>query len=137
VRLRDLDGQFVYDVVKNQRMRSDSASLDGMQGVFFQCPKCGEGLERGEENGRGFIRGAHYILVLFANPRGVAPAPADANLRNDGTPNPFWNIESGTSLDDLTLSPSINCDIAWKDAAGVEHPSSCKFHGFVRNGDAA
>jgi hypothetical protein len=137
VRLRDLDGQFICDATKGGRQRSDALSIDGMQGVTFQCPSCGAGCERGEEDGRRFLRGAHYILVMFSNPRGVEAAPPDAHLRNDGTPNPQWKIESGSSLDDLTLSPSINCDVPWKDADGVEHPSSCKFHGFIKNGDAA
>lgn len=107
-----------------------------MQGVQFQCPSCGAGLERGEEEGRRFLRGAHYILVLFSNPRGVEPAPPDAFLRGDGSPNPQWSM-TGTSLDDLSTTPSINCDIPWKDKDGVEHPSSCKFHGYITNGDVA
>jgi hypothetical protein len=37
----------------------------------------------------------------------------------------------------FTLMPSVNCDVPHKDAAGVEHPSSCKFHGWVKNGDVA
>lgn len=137
MRLRDLNGQFVYEVDAKGYRRSDGESLEGMQGLLFQCPKSGEGLDRGHENGRGFIRGAHHILVLFANPRNAAPPPANAHLRSDGTPNPRWTIENGTTLDDLTLSPSVDCDIPWKDASGVLHPSDCKFHGFVRNGDAS
>jgi hypothetical protein len=87
---------------------------------MFQCPKCGEGHPR-----------------AFSNPIGVTPTPENAHPRKDGTPNPRWKIESGSSLEDLTLSPSINCDIPWKDEQGVEHTSDCKFHGFVRGGDAA
>lgn len=136
MRLRDLDGRLVYDAHRGGSRLSPQDSVEGMQGVQFQCPKCGEGLERGEEDGRRFIRGAHYVRVFFDNPRGAEVAPPDADLRNDGTPNPRWTM-NGTSIDDLTLSPSINCDIPWKDAQGVEHPSSCKWHGFVKNGDAA
>jgi hypothetical protein len=137
MRLRDLDARFLYDVQPMSSRMSDSASVDGMQGVQFQCPSCGAGKERGEEDGRRFIRGAHYIQVLFANPRNVAPAPADAGCDDSHGGHPRWMIESGSTLDDLTLSPSINCDIPWKDAQGVEHPSACKFHGYVKNGDAA
>jgi hypothetical protein len=136
VRLRDLDARFVYAATKGASRLSDGDAVDGMQGVMFQCPKCSEGLERGEEDGRRFVRGAHYIRIFFANPRGVAAAPPDADLRSDGTANPQWQMR-GTSIDDLTLTPSINCDIPWKDANGVEHESSCKFHGWVTNGDAA
>lgn len=137
MKLRDLDAQFVYAAQKGGYERSDANSVEGMQGVMFQCPKCAIGKERGEEDGRRFIRGAHYILVFFSNPRGAPVAPADADLRNDGSRNPRWSIKSGTTLDDLTLTPSINCDIPWKDADGIEHESSCKFHGFIKNGDVA
>lgn len=131
MRLRDLDAHFVYDAQADGGCRmSNSDSVDGMQGISFQCPKCGEEKQRGEEDGRGFIRGAHYIRVFFANPTNTAVAPVEADA------NPRWTM-SGEWLDTLTLSPSINCDIPWKDAQGVEHPSSCKFHGFVRNGDAS
>jgi hypothetical protein len=126
MRLRDLDASLIP--------RTDSESLVGAQGIMFQCPKCGQGLERGEEDGRRFIVGAHYILVFFANPIGANPAPANASLRKNGKPNPRWTITSGTTLDDLTLSPSINCDIPDEETG---EPSTCKFHGFVTNGDVA
>lgn len=137
MKLRDLDGRFVFAAHKGGSELSDQSSIDGTQGVMFQCPSCGAGLERGEEGGRRFIRGAHYIRTFFANPRDVEVAPADADLRSDGTPNPRWEIVSGSTLDDLTLSPSINCDIPWKDKDGVEHPSTCKFHGYVKNGEVS
>lgn len=136
MKLRELDAFFVFNVTKARLARSLSESVEGMQGIQFQCPTCSEGLERGEEDGRRFVRGSHYVLVLFSNPRGVEAAPADAHHRNDGTQSPRWEV-SGSSLDDLTLKPSINCDIPWKDDKGVEHPSSCKWHGFVTAGDAA
>lgn len=134
MRLRDLDGRFVCEASNGGSRLSRQDSVEGMQGVMFQCPSCGAGLERGEEDGRRFIRGAHYIRAFFANPQGAPVAPHDADLRTDGNPNPRWTM-SGTSIDDLTLTPSINCDIPWKDKDGVEHPSGCKFHGFVTNGD--
>lgn len=71
-------------------------------GVLFLCPRCQD----------------HYILVWFKD-RGV---PAEA------TPSHRWSA-SGTCLDDLTLSPSINLD--------VPGTSGCKWHGFVRGGDAS
>jgi hypothetical protein len=130
MRLRDLDADFIAVVDAAARTHRRAEGIEGAAGVMFQCPKCGEGLERGEEDGRRFIRGAHYIMVCFANPIGASAAPTEFDH------NPRWLME-GSSLDDLTLSPSVNCDIPWKDAAGVEHPSSCKFHGWVKNGDAA
>lgn len=130
MRIRELDGQFWGQAdEKGGSVRQDG--IAGAQGVLFQCPTCAVGKERGEENGRRFIRGAHYIRVPFANPRGARPAPAAAAGKVR------WKLVSGTGLDDLTLSPSINCNIPWRDPeTGVEHPSSCKFHGYVRNGEA-
>lgn len=130
MRLRDLDGRFFGETTDSTSQMRDS--LEGAQGVMFQCPSCARGLDRGEHEGRTFFRGAHYIRVCFSNPRGTSVA-SDAFAGGK----PRRELVSGTSLDDLTLSPSINCDIPWKDADGVEHPSSCKFHGYVRNGDAA
>jgi predicted RNA-binding Zn-ribbon protein involved in translation (DUF1610 family) len=141
MKLTDLDGRFAFGATKTGSSLSDGNTVEGMQGVMFQCPSCGAGKEivvdHERETGgrpRRFIAGAHYIRVFFANPRGVDVAPPDADLRNDGTPNPRWTM-SGTSLDDLTLTPSINCDIPWTDKDGVAHPSSCKYHGFVTNGE--
>lgn len=129
MRLRELDAQFITGASEKGYRRQDT--IAGAQGVLFQCPSCAVGKERGEEEGRRFIRGAHYIRVFFSNPRG-APKVSDAVAGGK----PRWKLVKGTGLDDLTLSPSINCDIPWKDANGVEQPSVCKFHGYVRNGEA-
>lgn len=130
MRLRDLDARFFGETTGITSRDLDS--IDGAQGVLFQCPSCAVGKERGEEDGRRFVRGAHYIRICFSNPRGAAPA-SDAYAGG----NPRWELVSGSSLDDLTLSSSINCDIPWKDKDGVEHSSFCKFHGWVKGGDAA
>lgn len=126
MKLLDLDARFIgnVDVAKKSSRRQDG--IEGAQGVMFQCPKCGEGKERGRKDGRGYIKGAHYIKVCFSNPRGATVAP---EAYDD---NPRWEM-SGTSLEDLTLKPSINCDIPNDDGT----PSHCKFHGFVTNGDVA
>lgn len=141
MRLRDLDAAFLDQVSVIGSRRLASESVDGAQGVLFQCPSCAAGKDVVadlEREGRRYVVGAHSIQVLFSNPRGVEPAPADAGVTGaDHTSHPRWQIEGGTSLDDLTLSPSINCDIPWTDDAGVEHPSVCKFHGYVKNGEAA
>lgn len=130
MRLRDLDATFIGQATENGYTRQDG--IEGAQGLMFQCPSCGAGKERGEEDGRRFIRGAHYIRVCFSNPRN---APVAGDVVAGGKPP--WELVSGTSLDDVTVSPSINCDIPWQDEQGVSHESSCKFHGFVREGDAA
>jgi hypothetical protein len=125
MRLRDLDGQFIYNVTADGSRCSNSDSIEGAQGVLFQCPSCGVGKERGvSEDGDGFIVGAHYIMVCFANPRGAPVAPTAFDK------NPRWTM-SGSSLDDLTLSPSVNCDIQGPN----REPSFCKYHGWVKNGD--
>lgn len=124
MRLRDLDAQFIAHVNAATRSSRRQDSIDGAQGIMFQCPKCAEGKERGEEDGRRFVRGAHYILVCFANPVNAPVAPAEYDK------NPRWQM-SGSSIDDLTLMPSINLDIP-----GVEH-DGCRWHGWVKNGDAA
>lgn len=136
MRLRDLDAQFLNDVTTASYTRSDDDQVIGAQGILFQCPSCAAGKDvvaDDERAGRRYVVGAHYIEVLFSNPVGASLAPADAGpVGADHTSHPRWTM-SGSSLDDLTITPSINCDIPGKNG----EPSVCKFHGFVKNGDAA
>lgn len=134
MRLRELDAQWICDANESTQTygRRTDGTVEKAQGILFQCPKCSEGKERGQDERGGFVVGAHYISVCFSNPRGALVAP---DVIAGGKPR--WEIVSGTTLDDITLSPSINCDIPWKDKDGVTHPSSCKFYGYIRNGDAA
>lgn len=76
-------------------------------GVFFACPCC--------EN-------RHGILISWTPPSVVE--------------NGFvWTKTGGDSIDNLSISPSVNCDIPWKNTrTGELHPSKCLFHGFIRNG---
>lgn len=109
--LRDLDAKFLGE-------RSDQGmkildSVEGAQGVMFQCPLCAEGKERAPDGG---FMGAHVVVIWFANPRGVEPSP----YGDKG-----WQM-TGTGLDDLTLSPSIL----------LRGGDSCGWHGWVQNGDA-
>lgn len=85
---------------------------------MFQCPKCSEGLERGEEEGRRFVIGAHYGLCFFRNPQGADAIPAEWYPRIAR-----WEM-TGTSLDDLTLRPSI-----------LFSPPGCAWHGYITNGE--
>ena len=106
--LRSLEAELFAHVPNGVRYVDTLAEA---QGVMFLCPKCYQ------TNG-GDI-GTHMVMVFFAD-RGV---PADAK------PGPGrWQV-SGTSIDDLTLSPSINLD------CGPE-PRGCCWHGWVKNGDA-
>lgn len=127
MRLRELGAEFIgrYRVENGHVCHTRQDTLEGAQGVMFQCPKCADGLERGEEDGRQFFRGAHYVICWFRNPRGAEPVPADA------TPGPGRWWAEGTGLDDLTFThgePSM--------AKSVLLTAGCGWHGFVENGDA-
>lgn len=65
--------------------------------LYFECPVCPRG---------------HGIMVSWLPPS-LFPSGA------------VWQ-KSGNTVDDITITPSINCDV------GPE--SSCKFHGWVTNG---
>jgi hypothetical protein len=108
MRLRDLDAFWLTDATPNGHRRSDAP--DGAQGVMFMCPAC--------QN--------HYILIYFSNPINAPIATAECDQ------NPRW-LRNGDTLDTLTLSPSINLDTANLPA----DYTGCRWHGFVKNGDAA
>jgi len=80
--------------------------------IMFLCPACFA------KNG-GAV-GTHSVMVTFAG-RGV---PDEAgSVDSDGKPS-RWTA-SGTSLDDLVLTPSILLDAKRKPGEG------CHWHGFV------
>lgn len=113
--LRKLDAQFLRYVDANHNGHVDT--LEAADGVMFQCPLCAQGKETGEEDGRQFVRGAHYVICWF-----VGKAPDGA------TPGPGRWIPSGSGLDDLTfIGPA---------AASVLLNGGCGWHGFIRNGEA-
>lgn len=125
MKLADLDSQFVGAWQPRQFTRLDS--VEGAQGLLFQCPSCAQGKERGSEDGRNFVVGAHYVLCWFSNPRNASTVPADV------FPGPGrWSF-TGDLIDAVTLSPSVNLDVH-TDHNGDPHP--CRWHGFVLNGDA-
>ena len=137
MRLRDLNAQFVGRWHDDRATGGSSGyrqlgdQLDGAQGVMFQCPKCAIGKERGEEVEDGvtrrFVRGAHYVICWFRNPRNAVPVPPEA----DPKPGRWWVEASCTGLDDLTFGhgePSM--------AKSVLLMGGCDWHGFVVNGEA-
>jgi hypothetical protein len=131
MRLRDLNARFIggYHDKDSQHEHTGYQvlpSIDGAQGVMFQCPKCAVGLERGEENGRRFVRGAHSVICWFRNPRGAPPVPGHA----DPKPGRWWM--EGTSIDDLTFTHGTPAM-----AKSVQLLGGCNWHGFVNNGDAS
>lgn len=100
-RLRDIpDASFVL-ATETHFKRVDTA--DGANALWFECP-CGSG---------------HVICVAF-EPTINAPLSPGGLSRNGGR----WRRESGTTLDDLTLSPPI----------AISGPGGECWHGFVRNG---
>jgi hypothetical protein len=97
------------------------------QGLFLWCP-CGYGLLDKEGKERypldlSLNRGRpHGLLVPFINPPSGVRLPLDHGpVGKDGT-HPRWSV-SGSSLEDLTISPSI----------AVGDPEC--WHGFIRNGE--
>jgi|ERR1700682_4044910 len=109
MKLTDLGAEFLTEATLKGHRRTDSFAE--AQGIMFQCPKC-----FAANNGP---IGTHYVMVWFSNV--AVPAPAEC------FPRPRWKLESGTSLADLTLSPSIL----------LPGPGGCEWHGFVRGGDAS
>jgi hypothetical protein len=69
VRLRDLDGRFIYDAdVEKGYSQSDSDSVEGAQGVVFQCPSCGVGKRAVSRRMARFLRGRALHPRVLRNP---------------------------------------------------------------------
>ena len=117
MRITDLDGSFLRLVDGGFRRQEH---IEGGDGVIFQCPKCADGLEQGEENGRRFVRGAHYIICWFVG-----------RVPDDLSPKPGRWTPSGTGLDDLTFVPGDP-----PRPVSVQVTTGCCWHGHVMNGDA-
>lgn len=101
LRLIQPEPQFVRAPGPNSMLAVDT--IQEAHGVVFLCPVC-------------FLKnngpvGTHRV-VCWARDRGT---PAEA------APKARWAM-SGSCLDDLTLSPSVNL------------PGGCAWHGFVKNG---
>lgn len=127
MRLRDLDARFVGGWRPGNHR--DLPSIEGAQGLLFQCPFCAAGKPAvvEEDGSRGFA-GAHYVLCWFANPINAERVP-DSEFPGPGR----WTF-SGTSIDDATLSPSVNLDV---HTTHTGDPHECRWHGWVKSGDAA
>ena len=115
MRLRSLDAEFVsqYNPVTGSHHRQGD-QIDGAQGVLFLCPLCQK----------------EMILCWFANPINAPRVPDSAY------PRPGRWTASGNSVDNLTLSPSVNLDTHEAQTAEQQGYHPCKWHGWVRNGDA-
>jgi Family of unknown function (DUF6527) len=118
--LRELEAQFIAyreetreemfarGVSKPAAFFARVATLSEAHGVRFICPK--------SFATHGGKVGAHSVLVYFAG----SPVPSDIGVNTAGK-TVRWSA-TGTSLDDLSLSPSIQ-----------EQDSICGWHGFVGN----
>lgn len=125
----DLKGQFVFRSGGEKFMWGprpyryelhDVATVADADLLTFLCPLCFAK--------NGGTKGTHSVMVSFAG-RNI---PEDAgSVDCDGKPS-RWTVVSGTSLDDLSLAPSILLDAKRKPEEG------CHWHGFVgSNGVAA
>lgn len=97
MKLCDLDARFVAATDQGWR---DVDTLGEAEGVLFDCPLCGD----------------HKILTWF--PNAPATVPGDPSGGKRWTP-------TGTSLADLSLSPSIL----------LTSELGCGWHGHVRDGE--
>jgi hypothetical protein len=105
--LHELDAEFLTHTPRGFHRGNDIATA---QGILFVCPSCYR------KNGSSDI-GVHSVLVWFAN-RGVP---------DEAEPLPRWNV-SGTSLADVSITPSINL--------ATDEASQGEWHGYITNGYA-
>ena len=100
MRLVDLEAEFVATTEQGYQRVETFAEA---QGVAHLCPKCFA------ENG-GDV-GTHWCISWFAG----------RNTPSTAVPSPRWQA-SGSSLEDLTLAPSIQI------------VGGCNWHGYIQNG---
>lgn len=110
---RDSSGEaFMWGPTPVRYEFHDVATVAEADHVMFLCPACFEK--------NGGQKGTHSVMVSFAG-RNI---PDEAGTRNaDGTPT-RWKA-SGSTIDDLVLTPSILLDAKRKPEEG------CHWHGFV------
>jgi len=118
MKLLDLDARFIRRIPDEGMQMVDA--LAEADGVMFQCPKCAEGCEKGEEDGRRFVRGAHYVICWF---RG--------RVSDNVSPRGRWT-PAGSGLGDLTFVSGNPAQ-----AYSVLITGGCNWHGYVKDGDAA
>jgi len=123
VKLRHLDASFIGNYRPGGH--TQLPSVEGAQGVMFQCPLCAQGKKQVVlKGGSGYVEGAHYVMCWFANPRNADRVPDEA------FPKPGrWEF-AGDTLDELTFVGPAAASVH------LASPNGCGWHGFVRNGDA-
>jgi hypothetical protein len=123
MRIFNLNAHFLYDakdIDGQESFQFHEDKLDGAQGIMFQCPRCAQGKPMVEENGERFVRGVHSLICWFSNPKNAPPVP------DTMTPLPGRWEASGTNIGDLTLNPSVF----------LNSEAGCRWHGWVKHGDA-
>lgn len=115
------DAQFYGEATDTGGFTCQGDKIDGAQGVMLWCP-CGFNDPKYREPNGGR---PHAIIVPFANPRNAPACPPGhgPNSRDPNAPRPRWQFVSGSSLADLTLSPSV----------AVGSPEC--WHGWIQNGE--
>ncbi len=75
-----------------------------------------------------------FVCPVCPSGHGIAVSWEAPSLYRGGA---VWK-KSGSTLDDITIEPSINCDVPHQghdeDGKPKVYPSLCKFHGWVKNG---
>lgn len=97
-----------------QKGWEEVATLQEAQGVEFLCPKC-------FVTNKGSA-GTHGVVCWFRNhgvPDDMVPGPGR------------WDVKGGTTLEDLTLQPSILLQSNPDPKTGEER---CAWHGFITAG---
>lgn len=124
MKLRELDAIFLRHERRFGGLPTDSPrgyndilhhvdTLAEAHGISFICPK--------SFAANGGKAGAHRsALIWFSG----SPVPLDMGLNKECQP-VRWQVASGDSLDNLTLTPSI-----------LEQDTLCQWYGFLTNGEA-
>lgn len=112
MKITELEPEFIRFVDKagpdgTKECLQEVTTLAEAQGILFNCPKCSK---------------SHSILIAFAS-RGVQ---SHQGTHSAGGIPTRWQVAGGIGLDDLTLTPSIDC---------TPSNPNC-WHGFITNGVA-
>jgi hypothetical protein len=120
MKLTDLYASFIIEKKSSNGEFVRVNSINGAQGIIFQCPKCAIGKKSSEENGkRGFV-GVHYVICWFELPHNAPKVPDWLD------PKPGRWFFTGNSLETLTFTgPGLH---------SILLVGGCGWHGMIDNG---